>query len=109
MKPRLIAEPAALARLEIAEFVARDGNIAKAEEYLTSSLRVLEEFDERFMPVQAHPKLPHYVRQVQVPGFDGYVLWIAVTDEVIAMIAAFRPGLPTSQKLRRARLGMRET
>lgn len=109
MKARLIAEPAQQSRLEIAEFIASDGNVAKAEEYLTTSLQVLEAFDERFLPVQAHPRLPSYVRQAQVPGFDGYLLWIAVTDEAIAIIAAFRPGLPTKQKLRRARRGLEET
>jgi len=106
MKRRILAEPAAQARLDIAAFIASDGNIAKAEEYLANSLKALNTFDERFLPVRAHPRLPEYVRQTQVPGFDGYVLWIAVTDDAIALIAAFRPGLATAQKVRRGRQGM---
>lgn len=105
MKQRFVTLPALASMREIFDFIAAD-NPNKASGYITSAEDALAVFDEQFLPLRAHARLPEYVRQVQVPGYKGYMLWIAVTDEAIAIVAAMRPGLSTSKKLNRARSGL---
>ena len=107
MKRRVIVRSARMAVAEITDFVA-SGNVAKAATYPGLVADLLEAFDERFLPHRPEPDRLPKVYQARVPSFAGYVLWIVVTDEAIAVIAAFRPGLATGERVRRARRGMED-
>ena len=104
MKQRFITRPAAASITEIMLFIGEQNPI-RAVEYHETVIGCLARFDERFLPRQAHEELPG-VYAVSVPGFRGYVVWVAVTDEAIAAVAAFRPGLTSEQQTQRARPGL---
>ena len=107
MKRRFITHHAQASREEIAAFIAQ-GDIAKASDYFDITRQMLADFDERFLPARASEHLPDYVYKTAVPGFKGYFLWIAVTDDVIAVVAAFRPGLTAAMQRDRADAGLDE-
>ena len=104
MKRRYWTRPATASRYEIIDFIA-EANPTKAQSYIETTTAVLLGFDERFLPHRPEPDDLPDVFQARVPGFAGYTVWVAVTDDAVAIVGAFRPGLSTGQKLRRARVG----
>lgn len=109
MRRRFWTNPATAGRREIIRFVTRDGNAEKGRAYVEATTGLLRDFDpDRVLPHRPEPELLPNVYQDRVPGFAGYVLWVAATGEAVAVVAAFRPGLATGQKVRRARRGLDE-
>ena len=105
MKPRVVVPTAEAALDEIHRFIA-SGDPRRADDFLAAAEAALAGFDERFLPARAHEALPDHVRSVRIPGFRGYVLWVAATPAVIAVVAAFRPGLPPGRTAGRGRAGL---
>lgn len=105
---RKIVTPTAEADLrEITSFIAA-GNLDAADRYVTAALNVFEELPDLRTPVRASEHLPENVHSMQVPGFAGYTLRIAVFETETYLIAAFRPGLTAVMRDRRSKLGLGE-
>lgn len=109
VRKRIITPNAQADIEEITDFIFAD-NPAKAADYFSAASKTFFEMPENLTPTRADDRLPICIRKfpVQEKGFESYFLYIAMLDDVIALVAAFRPGLPDGIKIRRAQLGIRE-
>lgn len=107
MKRKVVTPNAQRLIEEIGEFIYRD-NPAAAFRYIEGAQHTFFDLPDELIPAQASEKLPAEVRKVTVKGFKGYMLYLAYLDDVVALIAAFRPGLSDRSINQRVRKGFRE-
>jgi len=108
MKQRFFAPSAINDVTEVHDHIAAD-SASNAERFVDACDEALGQFDERFVLKTVKEFAPAKVYKMRVPGFVRYWLWIAVSDEVVAIIAVFRPGLTSDQMIDRGTKGLNET
>lgn len=82
----------------ISTFIARN-NYTAAERFYHVTVHHFENLPDILTPERASPLLPEEVRKLQVKGFSGYTLHIAIFEDAIYLLSAFRPGLSDIQKI----------
>lgn len=107
MKPRRFTQSAQRLLIDIASFIAAD-NPNKALEYLSAAERRIQTFDERFLPRRVLTN-GQTIYVLDVPGFQGYTLWLVISEVEIVVVAAHRPGLSDAMQADKAKPGLDET
>ena len=91
----------------IAHRIARE-NPAAAQRYYQSAIDTFFTLPDDLTPKRAGERFPDTVRELQVAGFRGYTLRIAVFADRISLVAAFAPGLSDDAKDARTMRGLNE-
>ncbi len=92
---------------EIADFIETD-NPEASNRYIASARRAFFNLPDLRKPVRASENLSDDIRQLQVPGFQGYTLRLLYRGDFIALVAAFRPGLTEGMRDRDTMPGLAE-
>lgn len=107
MKRKLVTPEADAAIEAVFDFIAAD-NLDAAERYYRVAYDTFFELPDIRMPVRASDHLPEYVRSLHIPGFDGYVLRIAIFDDAVFLLTALRPGATDEMNDAKTQTGLRD-
>ena len=107
MKSKIVTPTAEALVRHVAEYIY-ERNVSAGDQYSRAVMQTFFQFDERFLPRRASEHLPEYVRELNVIGFKGYTIRVAVLDDKIALVAAFAPGLSDRRKNARSKAGLRD-
>lgn len=94
----------------ISLFIAQD-NPSASERYYRAVADTFENLPDILTPERASEYLPETVRKMNVKGFGGYTLHIAILEDATYLLSAYRPGLPEAYKIAQTRkaLAQRDT
>lgn len=107
MKRKLVTPTADAALMGVFDFICSN-NPAAAAQYLEAAYDVFFNLPDFRVPVRASDHLPDYVRSLNVPGYSGYTLRIAVLDDAVYLLTALRPGATEAMNDARTRTGLRD-
>lgn len=108
MKRRVVTPTALEQIIRNTTQIARS-NPASAFRYYMTALQHFDRHPEALVPRRAHLSLPREVRALNVPGFKGYTLHIAIREDAIYLVGAYMPGLSDGSVIRRTRKGLSDT
>lgn len=107
MTPKIVTPTAETLIRHVAEHIYEQ-NVGTGDQYTQAVAQTFFQFDERFMPRRASEQLPESVRELNVIGFKGYTIRVALRDDKVALVAAFAPGLSDRTKDVLSKTGLRD-
>jgi len=107
MKRKLVTPTADAALEDVFDYI-RAENPAAAKQYLEAALDAFYGLPDFRVPVRASDHLPDYVRSLNISGYSGYTLRIAVFEDVVYLLTALRPGAMEAMNDARTRAGLRD-
>ena len=88
-------------------YIAAD-NEAAALRFQNACRDTFLSLPDTLLPRRASQRLPAHVRTLNVRGFRGYTLRIAVFEDAVYLLNAFAPGLSEAAKNRSSRRALGE-
>lgn len=107
MKRKVVTPEADTAVADVFAFI-HAANPDAAARYYRAAYDAFFGLSDQLVPVRAGDHLPEYVRSLNVPGFDGYSLRIAIFDDTVFLLTALRPGASDEMNDAKTEAGLRD-